>query len=175
MKLVTEEDVEKAQESACKQLNMLVNTTDMNDDDDRKRTNNYCEWIATKTDFAIHEKSVNFKDEKYKRIRRGSVVWVEFGFNVGAEFGGRHPAVVLRKTECSIFVVPVSSKEPTNAKPWHVKIEKIYGFKDIVRWTNVLTLMNVSLQRVDVNASIGNVKGKVLDDINAAIKATHIY
>ncbi len=29
---------------------------------------------------------------------RGAVVWIEFGFNIGNEFGGRHPAIIMRKT-----------------------------------------------------------------------------
>ncbi|MEF9946672.1 MAG: hypothetical protein RR737_08825 [Lachnospiraceae bacterium] len=28
---------------------------------------------------------------------RGNVVWVEFGFNVGCEFGGKHPAIIHSK------------------------------------------------------------------------------
>ncbi|MBQ7902084.1 MAG: hypothetical protein IJ365_09015 [Clostridia bacterium] len=59
--------------------------------------------------------------------------------------------------------------------PYHIKIEKVYGFKNLIRWTNVLRVQNVSLQRVDTSASIGNIKGEVLDRINDAIKATHIF
>ena len=43
------------------------------------------------------------------------------------------------------------------------------------RWTNVLRLQNVSIQRIDMTASIGNVKGTVLDAINDALKISHIF
>ena len=46
---------------------------------------------------------------------------------------------------------------------------------DITRWTNVLKLQNVSIQRIDENSSIGNVKGDVLDAINDALKKCHIF
>ncbi len=60
----------------------------MNNVVDRKRTKNYNDWISQKTDFIIDEKLFNENDKVNKTIVRGSVVWVEFGFNVGAEFGG---------------------------------------------------------------------------------------
>ncbi len=28
-------------------------------------------------------------------LKRGNVVWIDFGFNIGNEFGGMHPAVIL--------------------------------------------------------------------------------
>jgi len=116
-----------------------------------------------------------FVCDKEDRLVRGAVVWIEFGFNIGNEFGGRHPAIILRKTGSSIFVVPLSSQEPDDKKDYHVKIEKVYGFRNMVRWTNVLKLQNVSIQRVDTSASIGNVKGYVLNDINNALKKCHIF
>ena len=95
--------------------------------------------------------------------------------NIGNEFGGRHPAIILRKTADSIFVVPLSSQKPDSPQKYHVKIEKVYGFKNMERWTNVLRLQNVSIQRIDMTASIGNVKGTVLDAINDALKISHIF
>ena len=73
------------------------------------------------------------------------------------------------------FVVPLSSQEPNEKKDYHVKVEKVYGFRNMVRWTNVLKLQNVSIQRVDTKASMGNVKGDVLNDINDALKKCHIF
>ncbi len=175
MKIVQKEEVLNSQKQLVSQVQLLIDKTDMTDNDDRKRTMNYCDWIDKKTNIVLEEKTFNFNDAKYNMIKRGSVVWVEFGFNIGAEFGGRHPAVVLRRTEGTIFVVPLSSQKPNRIKPYHVEIKKVYGFKDMERWTNVLKLKNVSLQRVDISSSIGNVKGDVLDKINSAIKNTHIF
>ena len=177
MKNITKEQVLSSQTNAESQIHSLIANTDMEDNDDRKRTKNYCDWISQKTNYMLTEKSFNENDSAYQNIKRGSVVWVEFGFNVGAEFGGKHPAIVLRRTGSSIFVIPLSSQRPSEIKPYHVRIDKVYGFKNLIRWANVLKMQNVSLQRVDISASasIGNVKGEVLNQINMAIKNTHIY
>lgn len=175
MKNITKEQVLSSQTNAESQIHSLIANTDMEDNDDRKRTKNYCDWINQKTTYMIGEKSFDENDDVHKKIKRGSVVWVEFGFNVGTEFGGRHPAIVLRRTGASIFVVPLSSQMPSNPKSYHVRVDTVYGFKNLIRWANVLKMRDVSLQRVDVSASIGNVKGEVLDRINMAIKTSHIY
>ena len=37
-------------------------------------------------------------------LKRGNVVWIDFGFNIGNEFGGMHPAIILKKKQpLSIF------------------------------------------------------------------------
>ena len=166
MKKIEQEDVLASQKQVTSQFQKLINSTTMEDEEDRKRTANYCDWISKKTEMIIAESTFNHHDPIYDGIKRGSVVWVEFGFNIGAEFGGKGS---------SIFVLPLSSQQPSQIKPYHVKIDKVYGFKNLTRWTNVLKLINVSLQRVDITASIGNVKGTVLDDINEAIKNTHVF
>ena len=177
LKNITKEQVLSSQTNAENQIHSLIANTDMEDNDDRKRTKNYCDWISKKTDYMINEKAFNEKDPIYSKIKRGSVIWVEFGFNIGVEFGGKHPAIVLRRAGSSIFVIPLSSQMPREIKPNHVRIDKVYGFKNLIRWANVLKMQNVSIQRVDISesASIGNVKGDVLNKINEAIKNTHIY
>ena len=174
MKIVSEKEVVNNKEALKCTLEQLYSKTNLKDVDDRKRTSNYYDWLNKKTNIIISEKTY-VCDEKEKDIKRGSVVWIEFGFNIGNEFGGRHPAIVLRKTGNSVFVVPLSSQEPEEKKPYHVIIEKVYNFRNMVRWANVLRIQNVSLQRVDFNASIGNVKGEVLNSINDAIKISHIF
>lgn len=173
IKNITKEELETNKQTAVEQIDKLYSSTNLNDNEGRKRTNNYYQWVSKKTQYVIEEPA--FVCDKEDKLTRGSVVWIEFGFNIGNEFGGRHPAVILRKTGSSIFVVPLSSQEPDEKKEYHVKIEKVYGFKSMVRWANVLKLQNVSIQRVDTTASIGNVKGQVLNDINNALKKCHIF
>ena len=173
MKIISRQDLNKSKETLQSIVDKMYLSTDMERDDARKRTHNYFQWLSTKTQYVMDEPS--FVCDKEKELVRGAVVWIEFGFNIGNEFGGRHPAIILRKTGSSIFVVPLSSQEPDEKKDYHVKIEKVYGFKNMVRWTNVLKLQNVSIQRVDTTASIGNVKGYVLNDINNALTKCHIF
>lgn len=173
MKVVTQVILDNSKTDAVSQIEKLYSSTNLECDIDRKRSHNYYQWFSTKTQLVIDEP--HYKCTTESNLKRGSVVWIEFGFNIGNEFGGRHPAIILRKTGSSIFVVPLSSQEPSEKKDYHVKIDKVYGFKDMIRWTNVLKLQNVSIQRVDTSASIGNVKGTVLNDINSALKTSHIF
>ena len=42
----------------------------------------------------------------------GNVVWIDFGVNIGNEFGEMHPAVILKNFDKDLFIVPISSKKP---------------------------------------------------------------
>ena len=97
-------------------------------------------------------------------LKRGTVVWVNFGYNIGVEFGGRHPAIILRNNKESLFVAPLSSQIP-NDMDINVFIDYVYGFEKMDRYVNVLRLCHVSIIRVDLLSKIGSVKGTILDDI----------
>jgi len=100
-------------------------------------------------------------------LRRGCVVWVEFGYNIGVEFGGRHPAIILRNNRDSLLVAPLSSQVPSPATAAHnVAVCNVYGFPKKTRYVNVLRIRWVSLLRVDMLGSFGSVKGSVLTEIN---------
>lgn len=173
MKTITKDELEKAKANAIAEIENLYDNTDLDNLDDCKRTYNYYRWIHTKTNFIMNERQFSCRIES--QLKRGTVVWVDFGFNMGNEFGGKHPAIILRKSGQTVFVVPLSSQEPSKKHNFHVKVDKVYGMTDITRWTNVLKLQNVSIQRIDENSSIGNVKGDVLDAINDALKKCHIF
>ena len=44
---------------------------------------------------------------KYVLFKRGNVIWIDFGFNIGNEFGGMHPAVILKNFDNDLFVIEV--------------------------------------------------------------------
>jgi len=64
----------------------------------------------------------------------------------GKEFGGKHPALILKNTGDSLIVVPLSSQSPASIKPYHVNFFSPYG----------------------------SVKGHVLNDIKNAIEVAGI-
>lgn len=167
-----EKKLESLKKNVDLEINNFIKDTDLENNEEVKRSINYLKWLEKKSQIIHNEKSFEFP-QNFK-LNRGTVVWVEFGFNIGREFGGRHPALILRKTGDSIFVVPLSSQEPEEIKDYHVKINKVYGFKNMVRWTNVLKIINISIQRVDFTSSVGNVKGYVLNKINDAIEKNRI-
>ncbi len=103
---------------------------------------------------------------------RKAVVWVDFGFNIGSEFGGRHPAIILKNLKDSLIVVPLSSQEPKNPD-YNVKVEKVYGFPLMPRWANVTRVTQVSLSRVHFD-KVGDVKPFVLNEISKKMSSLGI-
>lgn len=137
-----------------------------------------------KNDVMLLAKKVLFK--------RGNVVWVDFGFNIGNEFGGMHPAIILKNFNNELFVLPVSSKKPKeymkieqeykNGKITFeecekkkskitevVQIDNIYRFKDMIRWANITRMKKVSILRLNFNGTIGKIDGRCLSIINEKI------
>ena len=126
-------------------------------------------------------------------LKRGYVIWIDFGFNIGNEFGGMHPAIILKNFDNEIFVLPISSKKPKEYKKleqdYHnkkitleecvrkkgqiteiVQIDNIYRFKDMIRWANITRMKKVSILRLNFNGTIGKVDGKYLSTINEKIR-----
>lgn len=125
---------------------------------------------------------------KYVLFKRGNVIWLDFGFNIGNEFGGMHPAVILKNFDNDLFVVPISSKKP----PEYVKIEqdlkdkkiteeeckkrknditeiielsKINGFRNMLRWARITRMKKMSMLRVNFSGTIGTLDGSNMDFI----------
>ena len=99
---------------------------------------------------------------------RKSVVWVDFGYNIGTEFGGRHPAIILKNLKDSLVVIPLSSQEP-KSMDYNVKVDKVYGYPLMPRWVNVTRITQVSLSRVHFE-KIGDVKPSVLTQISEKLR-----
>lgn len=97
-------------------------------------------------------------------LTRKTVIWVDFGYNIGSEFGGTHPAIILKNLKDSLIVIPLSSQEP-KSMDYSVKIDKVYGFADKLRWANVTRITQVSLSRVHFR-KFGDVKPTILTDIS---------
>lgn len=125
---------------------------------------------------------------KYVLFKRGNVIWLDFGFNIGNEFGGMHPAVILKNFDNDLFVVPISSKKP----PEYLKIEqdledkkiteeefkkrkkditeiielpKINGFRNMLRWARITRMKKISMLRVNFSGTIGTLNGSDMDSI----------
>ena len=156
-------------------------------------TNNY---ILKNNNYMFNNTSISKEGAmlvtKKVLLKRGNVVWIDFGFNVGNEFGGMHPAIILKNFDKELFVLPISSKKPkvyqlieqdyNNKKitPEEcekrkkqiteiVQIDSIYRFKDMIRWTNITRMKKVSILRLNFSGTIGKVDGKYLSMINEKI------
>lgn len=115
-----------------------------------------------------------------------------FWFYIGNEFGGMHPAIILKNFNSELFVLPISSKKPKEFMKIEqeyknrkitleesekkkskitevVQIDNIYRFKDMMRWANITRMKKVSILRLDFNGTIGKVEGRYLSIINEKI------
>lgn len=161
---------------------------------------------ANKTIKSIIKKNYSFKDNKYSfsnikisnddvkllmkyvLFKRGNVIWLDFGFNIGNEFGGMHPAVILKNFDNDLFVVPISSKKPTeyikleqdlqnkiisekefeerkNAITEIIELSKINGFRNMLRWARITRMKKISMLRVNFSGTIGTLDGADMDKI----------
>ena len=129
---------------------------------------------------------------KYVLFKRGNVIWIDFGFNIGNEFGGMHPAIILKNFDNDLFVVPISSKKP----PEYVKLEqdlrakkineedyqkrkraiteiielsKINAFRNMLRWTRITRMKKISILRVNFSGTIGTLDGSDMNAISEKI------
>ena len=102
-------------------------------------------------------------------LRRGHVIWVHFGFNVGNEFGGKHPALILKNMKNVLSVLPLSTQTPSQLAI-NIEIDKVYGFPLIMRWGNITRIVPISIQRIDFNNIIGSVRNNVLKEVDEKLK-----
>ena len=144
--------------------------------DKRNSPKDYLEWIDKKTKIIMNSPEFIEKSKEY--IVRGDVVWVEFGFNIGEEFSGRHPAVVLKNGGKTLLVLPITSKQPTEkqlASKTYIKLGKIYNFKAMKRWVNIFNINPISIERIDFTKKKGNIKGIDLDNISKAFLDSDLF
>lgn len=103
-----------------------------------------------------------------------NVVWVDFGFNIGSEFGGRHPAVILKNLGEVLIVAPISTNQnAVQASNTVITFtpQEIYGLPSLRnRFTNITRITPVSLIRVDLDSPIGSVKTQKFNEILQKIK-----
>jgi uncharacterized protein YifN (PemK superfamily) len=170
-------NVKQSLDDAKKELDDFHNTKAASTDHKEKElATDYLTWVKKKTRMILDEK--NFSIPTGVVINRGSVCWIEFGFNIDQELGGRHPGVILRIGGNTVIVLPLSTQEPTDDQKnsgIYVEIPKVWGFKNLKRWVNVLNAAPISIQRIDFNSNIGNIKGPDLDRINQAMDKSGLW
>jgi len=138
-----------------------------------KKAKLYIDWLNEKTSFIRNEKE--FTGEHIPELKRGDVILIKLGFNIGEELGGSRPAIVLRDSKLShkrVLVLPITSKKPPDiTNPLYVKIGLIKGLIGGIHWANILNVSNLSKQRIQIPPNPKMVDSGALNRISAAIKA----
>ncbi len=146
-------------------------------------------YTFNNTDISVEDAKILMK---YVLFKRGNVVWVDFGFNIGNEFGGMHPAVILKNFDKDLFVVPISSKKPIEYAKIEkdlendkinieeckkqkdkiteiIELEKINGFRKMLRWARITRMKKISILRLNFSGTIGTLDGKDMNIISNKI------
>ena len=129
------------------------------------------QYIISVRKDAVPQQDIDLITRSLVLVRK-AVIWVDFGYNIGTEFGGRHPAIILKNLKDSLVVIPLSSQMPKNMD-YSVKVDKVYGFPEMPRWANVTRIAQVSLSRVHFE-KFGDVKPAVLKAIRAKLASCGI-
>lgn len=108
----TFDEIVKNKKKAIRSLNALLeNYLNSDDEDLHNKANKLSFWLSTYSNYIKNEKI--FNPTKQISYKRGDIVKVNFGFNVGAEYGGLHYAIVIdNKNDHSspcVTVIPLTS------------------------------------------------------------------
>lgn len=105
-----------------------------------------------------------------------NIVWVDFGFNIGNEFGGKHPAIILKNLNNDVLIVaPVS----TNVNNSHVASNTVITFSGSdmynmpslrARFTNITRITPVSVYRLDTTSKVGSLKKEKYQELLQKVK-----
>ena len=138
-----------------KELSDTLNTVEkMLNSLDPKQQHIMAEWLDDWCNYLGFEKS--FVPQKLKFYKRGDIVLVHFGYNVGSELGGAHYAVVVEnnnnKASNTVTVVPLSSladdKTQTDLHKSEVYLGKIFPNSDKESYAMPLQIRVVSKIRI---------------------------
>lgn len=141
---------------------------------EHKRGCIFLKWLKTKLKYIKKELTYDpIQDNFYKR---GDIVHVDLGFNIGSEDGGGRFAIVLWSPQKSktMTVIPITS-EKANSKhnpQIHVRLGELLE-DGIVNWAKVEQIRCVSKLRVTYPAKSKNYKNlrlpsNLMDDIDKA-------
>lgn len=102
--------------AAFQKLEQYLNTLIESGDKKAKgKADKLCYWLRDWTNFISFEDQ--FSPMRLRRYKRGEIIKVHLGFNVGSEEGGLHYAVVLDKhndkSSAVVTIVPLSSVKPS--------------------------------------------------------------
>lgn len=105
------EDVIKNKNEAIKILNDYLDTC-IADDRHLKKANLISYWLR---DYVRYIEEEAFKSEKLKLYKRGEIIKVNLGFNIGNEEGGLHYCVILDNVNArkysTLTIIPLTSQK----------------------------------------------------------------
>lgn len=150
-----------------------------------KNSKNRLEWLVnyiniTNNKYYLHK-------DKLPDLKRGNIILVELGFNLGKEFGGRHYCIVLRDSSIKnerVLILPITTQKPSDYEKYkttlYIEFESLPGMgrtKDnsndegSKRWCNILNIRSISKSRIiyPVDRGIPTIRDSQLKEISFRI------
>ena len=146
-----------------------------------KKQNILTSWIVSWSYYL--EKESSFNPDKLLYYKRGDILYIDFGFNIGNEYGGIHYAAVIEnnnnKRNGNIVVIPLTSLASGKTVADIPKTDLYIG-DNIIPWTDSATvakpnqIRTISKMRivkpVTVNDKIARLDGNQLNLIDERLK-----
>lgn len=189
-KIFTKEDVILHKKQAIKKINNLLEMYINNPDEKYlKKANLLSYWLENFSDYIKEE--TNFNPQELISYKRGDVIKLNFGFNVGSEHGGLHYAIVIDNNNLHsspvVTVIPLSSgtanttyqRDVFLGQELYIKLNAKNKFllenarQKHTETTKILLALNSTFQEAK-KAGMTNDKAeniyKVMSDVNAQIE-----
>jgi uncharacterized protein YifN (PemK superfamily) len=147
-------------------------------------------WV--KDYFEINANIDYLHKEPLPDLLRSEVILIKLGENLGMEFSGDHPGIVIRNSKMGsnqVFVLPLTTQKPDGYNPTIVNIYMeigiipyLTGFRDITNpnhpdtgkhWANILNVKSISRNRIYYPPHKTSVNGMVMDKISIKL-STHV-
>jgi mRNA interferase MazF len=116
---------------------------------EHKRASIYIDWLKAKLQYIFKEDTYDPKKDIY--YKRGEIVHVDLGFNIGNEIGGKRFAIVCWSPQSSgtMTIIPITSEKAgsTHNRNIHVLLGELLE-DGIVNWAKVEQVRAVSKLRV---------------------------
>lgn len=114
-KCKTEEELDLHKRNSLQTLDNYISTLISNVDPKvRHKADKFCYWLEDYAKYLNYEKK--FNPIELKRYKRGEIIRVHLGYNIGSEEGGLHYAVVIDKgntlSNPIVNIVPLTSIKP---------------------------------------------------------------
>lgn len=141
-------------------LNDLINTDDLRHN---KKANLLSYWLKTFVDYLKWEDTFDYT--KISRFKRGEIISINLGFNVGSEQGGLHYAIVLdndnKQSSPVLTVIPLSSGDEGKAHKNDVYLGNELYDKLVIKYNKLLNKLTNELE--ETNRILNALKNSLQD------------
>lgn len=169
-KELNKDEVIRNKKKSIKALNKMLESF-INDTSEKhlKKANLIFYWLNSYTSYLQNEES--FSPSRLIRYKRGSVVRVNFGFNVGKELGGLHYAVVLdndnKRNADVLTIIPLSSTDEKTVHERNVDLGSELYKKISSKQESLLEQADKELSELKSLANALKTASDALYDLNA--------